>query len=196
MSDSGEASVDVAAGAPRRSLTSQDITRIALVSALIIAARSLLRVPLHIPGHSGVLWMALLIVGKGIVRKPAAGTLIGLVTGIAAVALVPGKEGILTGLKYLVPGITVDLLTPLFRGRLDRIVPAALIAAAAHVAKLMTALIMGVALGIPSGFLALGLGFAAATHLGFGVLGGVLGAVVLARLENAGVIEKPRGSSP
>jgi hypothetical protein len=169
-------------------LTSREIVLIALVSALIIASRALLRLPLHIPGHSGVLWMAFLIVGRGLVRRPTAGTLIGLVTGVVAVALVPGKEGVLTAVKYIVPGITVDLITPMFGGRLDRPIPAALVAATAHVAKLMSALIMGVALGIPSGFLALGLGFAAATHLGFGVIGGLLGAFILARLERAGVI--------
>ena len=136
--------------------------------------------------------MALLIVGRGIVRRPTAGTYIGLITGIVAVAIVPGKEGVLTAVKYIVPGITVDVMTPLFRGRLDRPVPAALIAATAHVAKLMSALLMGVALGIPSGFLALGLGFAAFTHAGFGVLGGLLGAVVLSRLERAGVVAPPK----
>ena len=99
------------------------------MSALIIASRALLRLPLHVPGHSGVLWMAFLIVGRGLVRRPTAGTMIGLVTGIVAVALVPGKEGVLTAVKYLVPGITVDLMTPLFGGRLDHPVPAALIAA-------------------------------------------------------------------
>ncbi len=195
MSDSSESISERVVRRPG-TLTSREIVLIALISALIIVSRAMLRLPLHIPGHSGVLWMALLIVGRGIVRRQTAGTLIGLITGIVAVALVPGKEGILTAVKYIVPGITVDLMTPLFRGQLDRPVPAALIAATAHVAKLMSALIMGVALGIPSGFLALGLGFAAATHLGFGVLGGLLGALVLSRLERAGVVPPPPEPAP
>ena len=196
MSDSSAETVAEPIAPRRESLTSREITQIALISALIIASRAMLRVPLHIPGHSGVLWMALLIVGRGIVKRPTAGTLIGLITGIVAVALVPGREGILTAVKYIVPGITVDLLTPLFRGRLDRPIPAVLIAATAHLAKLISALIMGVALGIPSGFLALGLGFAAVTHIGFGALGGLLGALVLSRLERAGIVASPRGSGP
>jgi hypothetical protein len=166
---------------------------IALVSALIIAAKFYLRMPLHVPGHSGVLWMALLIIGAGLVRRPGAGTLIGLLTAVLAVMFVPGREGIFVGVKYFVPGVIVDVLTPVLGGRLDRYPTAMAVGACAHVGKLTAAYLMGLALGVPSGFLALGLGFATTTHVAFGLLGGLLGAFVLIRLTRAGI---PRQARP
>ncbi len=160
---------------------------IALVSALIIGAKFYLRMPLHIPGHSGLFWMALMVVGVGLVRRPGAGTLIGLLTALLATALLPGRQGLLTGVKYFIPGLLFDILVPLLGGRLDRTTVAVVIAAAANVAKLATAYVIGLVAGIPSGFLALGLGFASTTHLVFGALGGLLGSLVLRRLLRAGI---------
>lgn len=174
---------------------------IALVSALIIGAKFYLRVSLHIPGHSGLFWMALIVIGVGLVRRPGAGTLIGLLTAILATILVPGRQGILTGAKYFIPGLLFDILTPLMGNRLHRPLVAMVIAASANVAKLLTAYVLGVIAGIPSGFLALGIGLATTTHLVFGALGGLLGSLVLKRLMRAGidgsdVVDSDRGLEP
>jgi len=160
---------------------------IALVSAMIIGAKFYMRLPLHIPGHSGLFWMALIVVGVGLIRKPGAGTLIGLLTAVLATVLLPGRQGILVGAKYFIPGLLFDVLTPLLGGRLDRVLVAMVIAATANVAKLATAYVLGVVAGVPGGFLALGIGFAATTHLVFGALGGLLGSLVLKRLIRAGI---------
>lgn len=162
---------------------------IALVSALIVAAKFYLNLPIHVPGHSGIFWMALIVIGVGIVRRPGAGTLIGLVSGILATLFVPGRQGIFVGVKYLSAGFTVDVLTQLLGGRLDRYLVAILVAAAGNVAKLASAYLIGALAGVPGGFLALGLGLASSTHLAFGALGGWIGAVVLKRLRRAGIPE-------
>jgi hypothetical protein len=93
----------------------------------------------------------------------------------------------LVGLKYFIPGVIFDVLTPLLGGRLDRPVVAALISASANAGKLATAYLVGLAAGIPSGFLALGLGMASTTHVFFGALGGLVGSFVLRRLVRAGI---------
>jgi hypothetical protein len=70
-------------------------------------------------------------------------------------------------------------------------------AATANVAKLMAAYLLGLALGIPAGYLALGVGVAATTHVVFGALGGFIGAFVLKRLANSGVVTiETSGSEP
>jgi hypothetical protein len=160
---------------------------IALVAALIVAGKFYLRLPIHVPGHSGVIWMALLIAGVGIVGRPWAGTLIGLLSGALATFFLPGKEGLLVGVKYLVPGVMVDILLPLMGRRLDRYIVAIVIGAAAHASKLAASYLMGLAAGISQDYLALGIGLAATLHVGFGALGGALGAVVLKLLRTAGV---------
>ena len=171
---------------------------ISLVSALIVAGKLFLNLPLHIPGHSGFFWMALLAIGVGATGRLGAGTLIGLLTAILATVLLPGRQGPLTGVKYFVPGLVFDVLTPLLGGRLDRPVVGAIIAAAANLSKLLTAYVLGLIAGIPGGFLAMGLGFAATTHVVFGALGGWIGAFVLGKLEKAGLTEEPvePGSMP
>lgn len=169
---------------------------IALVSALIIGAKFYLRMPLHIPGHSGLFWMALMVVGVGLVRRPGAGILIGVLTALLATALLPGRQGLLTGVKYFIPGLLFDVLVPILGGRLDRPAVAMVVAAAANVAKLATAYVIGIIAGIPAGFLALGLGFASTTHLVFGALGGLLGSLVLRRLLKAGLGDGLDGAQP
>ena len=63
----------------------RELVTLALVAALIVMSKSLFRVSIHVPGHSGFLWMALLVIARGVVRKPWAGTLVGEVSGILAV---------------------------------------------------------------------------------------------------------------
>lgn len=164
---------------------------IALIASLIIVGKFTFRMELHVPGHTGFYWMALLLIGTALVDRRGAGTLIGLFSGMLALVFVPGKEGVLTGIKYFVPGVMVDVLRPLLGGRLDRALPAILIGACANISKLVTAYIIGIVTGIPSGFLALGLGFAATTHVAFGALGGWIGMWVIRRLERAGIVPEP-----
>ena len=112
-----------------------------------------------------------------------------MVSGLLATLMLPGsKDGFLVGLKYLTPGIVVDLILPVLGGRLDRLSVAVVVAAIANTTKLVTSYIVGVVLGIPAGYLALGLGIAATTHIVFGGLGGALAAELLRRLYRTGVI--------
>jgi len=76
--------------AARRRLTTRELVSLALIAALIVGAKITLNMPLHTPGHSGLFWMAFLVIGRGLVRKPGAGTLLGLVSGLLAVIAVGG----------------------------------------------------------------------------------------------------------
>jgi hypothetical protein len=169
---------------------------IALIAAMIVTAKFYLRLPIGVPGKSGVFWMALLLVGVGVVRRPGAGTLIGLISGLLAIAVLPGREGLLVGLKYFAPGVVMDLIWTSSGGRFDRVAVAMLAGAAANVAKLTTSYVIGLLAGIPHGYLALGLGLAATTHVFFGALGGWIGCITLRRLERSGVIAGDTASSP
>jgi hypothetical protein len=51
---------------------------LALLAALIVVAKIALRLPLQLPGHSGIFWMAIVIVAAGIVPKVGAASLVGL----------------------------------------------------------------------------------------------------------------------
>jgi hypothetical protein len=172
-------------GHRRPFLTVRQITTLALLSSLVAVAKWSLRIPIRVPGHSGVLWIAVFVVGCGIVRRRGAGTIIGMVGGLLAAMLVPAAEGLLVFVKYAAAGVVLDLCVAAMGDQLDRVVPAMVAGALAHMAKLAANLLLGWALGIPLGFLALGIGGAATTHVLFGALGGLLGAIVLQRLTRS-----------
>jgi hypothetical protein len=171
----------------RRLFTTQDLVVLALFAALVALSKVVLRMPLHVPGHSGITWMAILLVGRGLVRRPWAGTVLGFVSGIIAVAVVGGREGLLLWLKYLAPGAMMDLAALMSREHLGHPFVGAVAGAMANAAKLVTSLLVSLALGVPTGYLALGLGLSATTHVVFGALGGWLGTLVLRLLRRVDV---------
>ena len=81
----------------------------------------------------------------------------------------------------------MDLAALLSAERLDHPFVGIVSGAVANTAKLVTSLIVSLALGIPTGYLALGLGLSATTHVVFGALGGWLGTLVLRALARANV---------
>jgi hypothetical protein len=176
-----------AIGGPRRFLETRELVVLALVGALVAVSKFVTRLPLKIPGHSGIVWIAILVVGRALVRKPWAGSLMGFTAGVLAVGLTPGSEGVLVFMKYFAAGATLDLVAPLIGDRFDDPLLGGLAGGLAHLAKLGTDAAVGWALGIPAGFVALGLGIAALSHLGFGVAGGAIGALVASRLERSGL---------
>ncbi len=171
----------------RQLFTTQDLVVLALFAALVALSKVVLRMPLHVPGHSGITWMAILLVGRGLVRRPWAGTVLGFVSGIIAVAVVGGREGLLLWLKYLAPGAMMDLAALMSREHLGHPFVGAVAGAIANAAKLVTSLLVSLALGVPTGYLALGLGLSATTHVVFGALGGWLGTLVLRLLRRVDV---------
>jgi hypothetical protein len=185
------------ASAPERKqrFTVVELTTLALLAGLLIAAKAFFRIPIKVPGHTGIFWMAVLVIGKAVVRKPTAGTLIGLVSGILAVAIVPSQEGVFVAVKYIAAGVAIDAVTPLVGGNLGRWIPAALVGAASNAAKLVSDLLVSFALGLPIGFIVVGLAYGVATHVVFGAMGGWVGSVVFGRLRRAN-IPQLRGTVP
>lgn len=161
----------------------RELVLLALLAALIVVTKMVLRLPIRVPGHSGVLWMAALVIGRGLVRRPWAGTLLGFVSGVLAVVFVGGSEGPLLWVKYLAPGMVLDLIDVLVPiGLHDRFV-GTLAGALANCAKLLSATVVALLMGLNAGFLVIGLGASAILHAFFGALGGWLGSYLLTRLE-------------
>lgn len=68
-----------------------ELILLALMSALVVVAKIAIRTPLQLPGHSGIFWMAIVIVAAGVVRKPGAVSLVGITSGLIAVFLGMGE---------------------------------------------------------------------------------------------------------
>jgi len=166
----------------------RDIATIALMAVFVLIAKTVLRVPIKVSGHGGVLWIAVLIVGRAVVRRPGAATLMGLVGGVLIALLQPSDAGMLFSVaKYVLPGIVLDVLGPLFSDRFDRFGPAILAGATAHASKVAVDMVQGYAAGLRGSVLVAGLTVQLTLHILFGALGGVLAALILRTLIRANV---------
>jgi uncharacterized membrane protein len=86
-----------------------EIAVLSLLGALVFILRTVLRIPLHIPGHTGIFWVVPVIMGVAIVRKFGAGTYIGFISGTLASFFGLGGFHIFDLFKYLIMGMTIDL---------------------------------------------------------------------------------------
>lgn len=160
---------------------------LALFSALVIVAKIALRTPLQLSGHSGIFWMAIIIVGARVVPKLGASSIIGVTSGLLASFLGLGDFGALnTFLSYAMVGVGSDLVLWLLRGNTDNVVVAVIVGTLGHIGKFLTKWLFGIITGAPIGFVALGLLRAFLSYVIFGALGGLLGWFTLQALKRAG----------
>ena len=160
---------------------------LALFSALVVVAKIALRTPLQLSGHSGIFWMAIVIVGARVVPKPGAASIIGITSGLLAGFLGMGDFGALnTFLSYAMLGIAADLVLWLLGGNAENLIVAVLVGILGHLAKFLVKWIFGLVSGAPIGFAALGLLRAIIGYIVFGAIGGFLGWITLKALRRAG----------
>ena len=135
--------------------------------------------PLHLPGHHGIEWMALLVFARCTSRHPWAASIASL--GAATVAVVPiwgpGAD-LLQPLVYFVPGLLMDGMWRLGGPLRDSVGYLACAAAIAHVSRPLLQLGALQVAGIPHHSLAHGLAWPVVLHLGFGFAGGLVGAML------------------
>lgn len=163
-----------------------ELLLLAMLAGLVVASNVALRLPIRIPGHSGLTWMALLVAGRSIVSRPGAATIIGALSGAVAVFLGIGDKGAVdTFLSYAAAGVGVDLAAMLLPVP-GHPIACAVAGAAGNLAKLATKTLLELWIGIPTGFVLLGRAYPALTHLIFGLAGGYLGYLVVAALRRAG----------
>lgn len=163
---------------------------LSLLAALVFILRVYLRVPMHLPGKSGLFWVIPIIIGVAVVSKPGSGTYVGFISGILAAFLGMGDSGVFDFFKYLTMGISIDVMGLFFRGRLDNPLVGILIGVVGNLSKMIVNYYIDVSLGVPSTFILVGIGTASVTHFIFGGIGGLVAALLLGRLYRAGVIKK------
>ena len=166
--------------------TTFELVLLALFSALVVIAKIALRLPVQLPGHSGLFWMAIVIVAAGVVPKRGTASLVGLTSGILAAFLGMGDFGALnTLLSYTMVGVGTDLALWLLQSP-EGLIPSLLAGAIGHLAKFLVKWVLGVITGAPLGFVALGLAWSLVNYVAWGALGGILGSLTLKALRKAG----------
>ncbi len=163
-----------------------DLILLTMFSSLVVVMKIALRLPLKLPGHSGIFWLAVFIVAAGVVPKMGTSSLVGLSSGILAAFLGLGDFGALnTFLSYTMVGLGVELAIFLVQDP-EKLVPAALMGSFGHVGKFLVKWVLGLITGAPVGILALGMAYSLISYIVFGALGGMLGCLTLKALRKAG----------
>ncbi|TAJ44549.1 cobalt ABC transporter permease [Methanofollis fontis] len=161
---------------------------LSLCGALVFVAKTFVNLSLHLPGHSYLLVAVPFVFGCGVVRKAGAGAYIGLISGLLASFFGFEAYHIFDILKFLAMGVTIDIVGVAFSHRMDHPVVGFIAGGAGSIVKMSVNYAVHLLLGVPATFILLGIGISSVTHLIFGGIGGVIGALVLARLMRAGVI--------
>ncbi|MBN1581316.1 MAG: hypothetical protein JXA89_11490 [Anaerolineae bacterium] len=170
----------------KRYFTTFELVLLALFSALVVIAKIALRLPVQLPGHSGLFWMAIVIVAGGVVPKRGAVSLVGLTSGLIAAFMGMGDFGALnTFFSYTMVGVGADLALWLLQDP-ENLIAATLTGVLGHICKFLVKWVFGILSGAPLGFVALGLTWSVINYILWGALGGLLGALTLRALRKAG----------
>ena len=157
------------------------------VEALLLIGGGVMAVVLHraldsslgLPGHHGIEWMAILIIGRASSRYRGAGTLTSIGASFASGLPFLSGENPFTWIYYLLPGLVMDLAfyyLPRYSNKLFFMV---LLGGFAHVTKPIGQLSVNLLTGWPVGSFRFGVVYPFASHLLFGMIGGLLGALVV-----------------
>ncbi|MEW6440513.1 MAG: hypothetical protein AB1640_06195 [bacterium] len=160
---------------------------LALLGALIVAAKIVLRLPIKLTAHSTLFWMLFLVLGKGMVPRFGSGMMMGLLSGLLAVLMGVGKQGVFGFFKFFVPGLALDLVAPLLflllgKNALARPWAGAVLGMLVNLAKLATSIALARLLGLPLERMEALVGTVVVGHVVFGSLGGLLAGLALRRL--------------
>ena len=134
---------------------------------------------LGLPGHHGIEWMALLIIGRMSSRFRGAGTLTGVSASFAATLPFLQGGNPYAWLFYLLPGLVMDFSFRYLPRYTNYLWFLALLGGLAHVTKPIGQLTVNLITGWPFGSFRFGVLYPFAGHLLFGMIGGLLGALVV-----------------
>lgn len=163
-------------------LTLRESVTVSIFGASIALSKLLIKIPLKIPGHSGLVWMILLTICCLQFNKGRAGSLAGFISGALVFFLFPGKDGLLTFFKYFLPGLSLDVFLfflPKIRNKWYLIT---LASSVSYVTKILVDLVSGLINKIPLPVLIVSLKVFLFNHIIFGFLGGLFGYIIYKKL--------------
>ena len=134
---------------------------------------------LGLPGHHGIEWMALMILGRASSRFRGAGSITSLGASFASTLLLLHSDNPYTWLFYLLPGPVMDFAFRYFPSYANKIWFMVLLGGLAHATKPIGQLAINLATGWPFGSFRYGVIYPFASHLLFGMIGGLIGALIL-----------------
>lgn len=153
-----------------------ELMLIVMGGALAALLHFSLRIPLNLPGHHGLEFMAIFILIRLESNLRYAATMATL--GVGLVLLIPGMGAgnPFHSVSYLLPGLAIDLIYQFSRGRIHVLFVAAIIAGIGYAFIPISRLMIQLISGYPyMAFIKFGVAYTILSFFFFGMLGGVLG---------------------
>ena len=165
----------------------RDSIFIGFCSVFIVCARAALRLHLKIPGHSMFFSVFFLLIARGAVSFRWAATLCGFLSGLLALTLGMGHGGPLLILKFVLPGITVDLMAMILPGLFESIFLCMLTGMFAGITQFIIGFGIEMLMGMDFEVLIQHGLFKSIGNVIFGAAGGIAVPAVIKKLEAYGV---------
>ncbi|HSG67486.1 MAG TPA: hypothetical protein VK994_02175 [Bacteroidales bacterium] len=135
-----------------------------------------LRIPLNMPGHHGLEFMAIFMLIRMESGLKYAATIATLGTGIVLLLPGLGAENPMNSIGYILPGIVLDQVYILSRGKIRMLFAAALLGGIAYASIPFSRLIISLATGYQyMAFVKFGTLYTTLSFFFFGIMGGLLG---------------------
>lgn len=166
-------------------ITLHEAMFLTLCAVLLVTTKVFFRLKLGIPGHNTVFLAFCLILGRTLVVRPLAASFVGLVAGLAMMALGLGKAGPLVLVQTIVPGLLIDALALI--GLTRSIWGAVLLGLVTGLGRAPAQLLANLLVGMELDIALLSTGLKSLTAIAFGGIGGLAAFVVAKRLIRAGL---------
>lgn len=149
------------------------------IGMLGILLHAKLRMPMHMPGRQGLLFVAIIVMGKGMSRFSYAATISGI--GAATLLLIPGLgfHDPFMAVIYMFLGILMDGASGFVSRLTSRQWILAVVCGACWVFIPLFRLMLSLVVDMPLGAFRSGYFYPVATHLLFGIAGGLIAAGIL-----------------
>lgn len=157
------------------------------LEALLLIGGGVMAVVIHrttdlslgLPGHHGIEWMALMMLGRASSKFRGAGTLTSIGASFASTMPFLQGDNPFTWLFYLFPGPVMDVAFRYLPNYANKIWFMVLLGGLAHMTKPIGQLTMNLITGWPFGSFRYGIVYPFVSHFFFGLIGGLLGALVV-----------------
>jgi len=174
-----------------RKFTLRDAIFLGFCAIFIVITRAGLRLHFNIPGHAMFFMCFFLLLAAGCVPKMWAATIAGLVAGIVAVLLGMGQGGPLMLLRFILPGIVIDVARTLFPRLVLSFAACAVVGVLAAASRFLTIILPDLMAGMEWGVVVQHAMVSTFLGMGFGGLGAALVPAIVRRLRDHNIVKFP-----
>ncbi len=154
-------------------LSIAEIVLLTLIGAVGVLLHARFRFPLHIPGHWGIFFMALLFSGRLFSQRKYASSLSSL--GAATMLLLPlGFKDPFMPVMYMLPGLLLDVFYYIFRSKNHHFIFVGLLSGIAYMTIPLIRMIISLSTGLFYGSFVGGFFYPVIMHFVFGAAGGLI----------------------